>query len=75
MKARIKYEVIQRHEKEYSITDMCRILEVSRSGYYDYLKRASGGERDAELAEQIRKCQERSRHTYGYRRVHQWLKQ
>ena len=54
---------------------MCRILGVSRSGYYDYLKRARMGERDAELAEQIRHCQERSRWTYGYRRVHQWLKQ
>ena len=54
---------------------MCRILGVSRSGYYDYLKRARVGERDAELVEQIRHCQERSRHTYGYRRVHQWLKQ
>ena len=75
MKARIKYDVIQRHEKEYRITVMCRILGVSRSGYYDYLKRARVGERDAELAEQIRHCQERSRHTYGYRRVHQWLKQ
>ena len=75
MKAKVKYEVIQRHEKEYPITVMCRILGVSRSGYYDFLKRANGGERDAELAEQIRHCQERSRHTYGYRRVHQWLKQ
>lgn len=54
---------------------MCRILGVSRSGYYDYLKRARVGERDAELAEQIRCCQERSRYTYGYRRVPQWLKQ
>lgn len=43
MKARIKYEVIQRYEKEYPIAVMCRILEVSRSGYYDYLKRARGG--------------------------------
>ncbi len=38
VKARIKYEVIQRHEKEYPTTVMCRIMGVSRSGYYDYLK-------------------------------------
>ena len=75
MKARVKYEVIQRHEKEYPISVMCRILGVSRSGYYDYLKRAVAGDRDTALAEQIRQCQERSHHTYGYRRVHQWLKQ
>ena len=75
MKARVKYEVIKRHEKEYPISAMCRILDVSRSGYYDYLKRAAAGDRDIALAEQIRQCQERSHHTYGYRRVHQWLKQ
>ena len=54
---------------------MCQMLGVSRSGYYDYLKRAGAESRDEELAEQIRQCQERSHHTYGYRRVHQWLKQ
>ena len=75
MKARVKYEVIQQHEKEYPITEMCRVLRVSRSGYYDYLKRAAAGDRDTALAEQIRQCYERSHHTYGYRRVHQWLQQ
>ena len=75
MKAWVKYEVIKRHEKEYPISVMCRILGVSRSRYYDYLKRAAAGDHDAALTEQIRQCQERSHHTYGYRRVHQWLKQ
>lgn len=36
---RIKYEFIKAHEKEFSIVMMCRVLEVSRSGYYAWLGR------------------------------------
>ena len=53
---------------------MCRFFGVSRSGYYDYIKRIGQPERDVELAEQIRKCQEQTDKTYGYRRVWKWLK-
>ena len=70
----IKYEIIHRHRAEYPITVMCRFFGVSRSGYYDYVKRIGQPERDAELAEQIRQCQEQTGKTYGYRRVWKWLK-
>ena len=52
---------------------MCRFFEVSRSGYYAYLKRKDMTDRDLPLAEKIRECQEESHNTYGYRRVHIWL--
>ena len=52
---------------------MCRFFGVSRSGYYDYVKRMEQPDRDLPLAEQIRICQEESRQTYGYRRVQIWL--
>ena len=52
---------------------MCRFFEVSRSGYYDYVKRMDIPAWDLPLAEKIRECQEHSRCTYGYRRVHIWL--
>lgn len=52
---------------------MCRFFEVSRSGYYDYVKRMDAPDRDEELAEQIRTCQEETHSTYGYRRVQIWL--
>ena len=52
---------------------MCRFFEVSRSGYYDYVKRMDVPARDLPLAEKIRECQEHSHSTYGYRRVHIWL--
>ena len=48
---------------------MCKFFEVSRSGYYDYVKRMGTPEKDADLAEQIAVVQEKSRKTYGYRRV------
>ena len=50
---------------------MCRFFEVSRSGYYDYVKHMGRTERDAPLAEEIRKQQEKCFKTYGYRRM--WL--
>ena len=52
---------------------MCRFFQVSRSGYYDFTKRLGRPEKDADLAEKIRVCQECANMTYGYRRVWQWL--
>ncbi len=52
---------------------MCRFFEVSRSGYYDYVKRMEIPDRDLPLAEMIKKCQDCCGKTYGYRRVHIWL--
>jgi len=65
--------VIYRHKKKYSISEMCRIFKVSRSGYYGYVSRMDIPAKDLELAEKIRECQENTRQTYGYRRVHIWL--
>ena len=65
--------VIYRRKGNYPISEMCRFFEVSRSGYYDYVKRMDIPAWDLPLAEKIRECQEHSRCTYGYRRVHIWL--
>ena len=64
---------IYRHREKYSISEMCRFFEVSRSGYYDYTKRMDTPARELSLAEKIRECQEYCHNTYGYRRVHIWL--
>jgi transposase InsO family protein len=53
---------------------MCRFFEVSRSGYYDYVKRMDRPAFDQELADRIAKCQARVGKTYGYRRIHIWLR-
>ena len=73
MKARVKYKVIYRHKEKYSISEMCRFFEVSRSGYYDYVRRMDIPAKDLPLAERIRECQAECKSTYGYRRVHIWL--
>ena len=65
--------VIYRHKEQYSISEMCRFFEVSRSGYYNYVKRMDTPAWDLPLAEKIRECQEMCGKTYGYRRVHIWL--
>ena len=69
----MKYRVIYRHKDKYSIAAMCRFFKVSRSGYYDFVKRMDSPARDLPLAEKIRECQAACRKTYGYRRVHIWL--
>ena len=50
----------------------CRVLEVSTSGYYAWLVRpaSSRATADATLSDQIRAAHQRSRGTYGERRVH-----
>ena len=73
MKAKVKYMVIYRHKEKYNIAEMCRVLGVSRSGYYGYIKRIETPSRDLPLAKKIRECQSECRSTYGYRRVHIWL--
>ena len=65
--------VIYRHRDKYSISEMCRYFDVSRSGYYDYVKRMDLPAKDLLLAEKIKECQEKYGQTYGYRRVHIWL--
>ena len=73
MRAEVKFRVIYRHKKKYSISEMCRFFEVSRSGYYGFVKRMDKPARDLELSELIRECQQETKQTYGYRRVAIWL--
>ena len=73
MKASVKYKVIYRHKDVYSISEMCRFFEVSRSGYYDFVNRLDIQASDLPLAQMIQQCQEQCHNTYGYRRVHIWL--
>lgn len=73
MRTSVKYQVIYRHKDKYGISEMCRFFDVSRSGYYDYVKRMDIPAKDLPLAEKIKECQEKCKRTYGYRCVHIWL--
>lgn len=73
MKAEIKYRVTYQYKDKYTITEMCRFFEVSRSGYYDFIKRMDRKDKDEITSKQIARCQEQTKKTYGYRRVRMWL--
>ena len=73
MRTSVKYIVIYRHKEKYSISEMSRFFEVSRNGYYDYVKRMAEPAWDPPLANKIKECQDKCGKTYGYRRVHIWL--
>ena len=73
MRTSVKYMVIYKHRSKYSISEMCRFFNVSRSGYYGYVSRMDISARDMPLAEKIFECQKECGKTYGYRRVHIWL--
>ena len=73
MRTSVKFMVVYRHKDKYSISEMCRFFNVSRSGYYDYVKRMNMPAKDLSLAEKIKECQDKCGKTYGYCRVHIWL--
>ena len=61
------------NRNRYSVSAMCRFFNVSRSGYYDHVKRLDRPAHDADLAEIIREQQKKCDKTYGYRRIQKWL--
>ncbi len=73
MRPKVKYAVIYRHRNEFPVAVMCKLFDVSRSGYYDFVRRIGKPEHDVELAEKIKECQSKTDKTYGYRRVWKWL--
>ena len=73
MRPEVKFRVIYRHKDKYSISKMCSFFEVSRSGYYGFVKRMDRPAKDLELSKLIRQCQAETKQTYGYRRVAIWL--
>jgi putative transposase len=72
----VKYAFIQSHLKEYPVESSCLVLEVSRSGYYDWLERpiSHQAKRMEDLKVKIKKVHEENRCVYGSRRVCAQLK-
>ena len=60
-----------KQQTEFRIQPMCRVLQVSRSGYYDYLNRPPSEHsiEDDKLRPQIRAAFEKGRKNYGTRRI------
>jgi transposase InsO family protein len=54
---------------------MCTFLEVSRAGYYAWLKRSNNPDQDLERKGLVKEAYQASHRTYGYRRIQMWIKQ
>ena len=65
--------MIHRFKNRFTIEELCKLLEVSRSGYYKWLKRKDTPDRDEVIANLITECHKKAHRTYGYRRIKIWL--
>jgi len=70
------YRFISAEKARTPVSMCCRLLEVSRSGYYDWARRAPSGRAlaDAWLTEQIKRIHAENRRVYGARRIHAELR-
>jgi putative transposase len=70
------FKLIDAEKADYPVSLLCRVLRVSRSGYYAWKDRPPSrrAKEDAALAERIREIHGRSRGIYGYPRVHAELR-
>jgi len=68
----VKYRFINEHRKQHAIQLMCRVLEISPSGFYEWLSRPLSDRaiEDQRLLGMIRSSYTASSGVYGYRRVH-----
>jgi len=70
------YQFIIKHQKEYSITCLCRVLDVSVSGYYAWRKRlpCQHSREDAQVANEVQVAFHANRQVYGSPRIHAQLR-
>lgn len=70
------FKLIDAEKASYPVATLCRMLGVSKSGYYAWRSRppSKRTRQDALLTERIREIHSRSRETYGYPRVHAELR-
>lgn len=73
-----RFQFVDDHRGAFGVKRLCRILTVSRSGFYRWLAgadaRASRAQADVELAEHINRIHQESDGTYGVPRVTAELK-
>ena len=72
----MRFEFMRKYEKELSIEKMAEVLGVSRSGYYDFLKRVESirAKENKRIKAKIKDIHEISRGVYGSPRVHAEMK-
>lgn len=67
----MKYQFIDKYRFEFRVEKMCRVLEVSRSGYYAWKRRpqSSRSQANGKLLKQIEQVHKENREVYGSIRV------
>jgi len=63
----VKYAFVRAQDKEFAIKRMCQILQISRSGYYDWRVRQDSerSRRDRVLLQEIRRIHQQTKEAYG----------
>ena len=64
----MKYAFMQEQREEFELKRMCQVLQVSRSGYYDWARRkeSNRSQRDRTLLKEIRKVHEETKEAYAW---------
>jgi putative transposase len=72
-----RYRFIAAEKAQHSVAQLCRVVQVAPSGYYAWQHRQPSRRTQANLTltEQIRAIHDRSRCTYGARRIHAELRE
>ena len=72
----MRYQCIHRRREQHSVRMMCRLLRVSRSGYYDWSHRGETARQrqDRELMPLVHQVHLESRGVYGARKIHHELR-
>ena len=68
----MKYAFIEAQHGQHAVATLCRVLEVSSSGYYAWRKRRTGGKRersDRLLLQAVGQAYQAGRGRYGSRRI------
>lgn len=68
----MRFAFIHAHAEQFHVVTMCRVLGVSKAGYYAWGSRAPSAraEEDAALTDEIREVFRRTRRRYGSPRIH-----
>ncbi len=71
----MKYEFIKTHRKEYKVVRLCEALDVSSSGFYDWLDRPESDRslENKRLTKKIEYFHRASREVYGSPKIHKDL--
>lgn len=73
----MRYAFIQAHQGEFAIRNLCRMMQIHRSGYYAWLKQPTSARQkeDDRLLGLIKQFWLESGCVYGYRKIHKDLRE